>query len=451
MKEMNQITVVGAGAVGGFFGARLAQAHPHVSFLLRSRTAEVIKRNGLTVRSTSLGTFTVHPRVTSDPKELSSPALIILGVKAYDLDEACRQIEPVVRDETMILTLQNGVTCEDEVIQRFGRERVLGGVAFIYSKIIEPGIIEHYKRGTVMVGEIMGNETPRLHHLVDLFQKAGVPCQVSEDIRKAKWDKMCWNCVFNPLTVLINDRVSEALDRPEMKSVISTIVSEVSAVAMAHRIPLDDDIADQVIRWSQEIRDIHTSMYDDWKAGRLTEIDFLNGYIAKKGNEFGIPTPLNEALTAIVKVITEQSASRPGTLQIDGDVIQSLTLDVTALATLPSEHQVRDVGEVSPGLRGTGIRLKGLLDMATLLVGTKYATFYSGDGKYSACLTLEQARDYGILIYELDGEPLPFPNGGPFRLITPGLGDLCANVKQVARMNLTKDFGKDTRPSKICS
>jgi 2-dehydropantoate 2-reductase len=222
--------------------------------------------------------------------------------------------------------------------------------------------------------------------------------------------------------------------------VISTIVSEVSAVAMAHRIPLDDDIADQVIRWSQEIRDIHTSMYDDWKAGRPTEIDFLNGYIAKKGNEFGIPTPLNEALTAIVKVITEQSASRPGTLQIDGDVIQSLTLDVTALATLPSEHQVRDVGEVSPGLRGTGIRLKGLLDMATLLVGTKYATFYSGDGKYSACLTLEQARDYGILIYELDGEPLPFPNGGPFRLITPGLGDLCANVKQVARMDMRSEI-----------
>jgi len=278
-----------------------------------------------------------------------------------------------------------------------------------------------------------------------------VPCQVSADIRKAKWDKMCWNCVFNPLTVLINDRVSEALDRPEMKSVISTIVSEVSAVAMAQRVPLDDDIADQVIRWSEEIRDIHTSMYDDWKAGRPTEIDYLNGYIAKKGKEFGVPTPMNEVLTALVKVITEQSRPVPDTLQIDGEVIQSLTLDATALATLPSEFQVRDVGAVSPGLRGTGIRLKGLLDMATLRVGTKYATLHSRDGKYSACLTLEQARDYGILIYELDGAPLPLQNGGPFRLITPGLGDLCANVKQVARMEMTKDLGKDTRPSQTCS
>ena len=451
VEKMKKITIVGAGAVGGFFGARLAQVHSQVSFFVRPRTAEAIRKNGLTIRSTSLGTFTVHPQVASDPKELSSPDLVILGVKAYDLDEACRQIEPIIRDETTILTLQNGVTCEEELIQRFGRDRVLGGVAFIYSKIIEPGIIEHYKRGTVMVGEIMGHETPRLHHLVDLFTKAGVPCQVSEDIRKAKWDKMCWNCVFNPLTVLIDDRVSEALDRPEMKSVISNIVSEISAVAMAHRIPLDDDIAEKVMQWSQEIRDIHTSMYDDWKAGRPTEIDYLNGYITRKGQEFGIPTPLNEALTGIVKVVTETRISRSDTLQIEGEVIQSLTLDSKVLATLPSEYQVRDVGEVSPGLRGRGIRLEALLDMATLQVGTKYATFHSGDGKYSACLTLEQVRDYGILIYELDGEALPLKNGGPFRLITPGLGDLCANVKQVARMELTKDFGPDTRPSKVCS
>ena len=451
LKEMNQITVVGAGAVGGFFGARLAQVHPQISFLLRPRTAEAIKRNGLTIRSTSLGTFTVHPHVTSDPRELSPPDLIVFAVKAYDLEDACRLIAPAVGDGTTILTLQNGVTCEDELIRRFGRERVLGGVAFIYSKIVEPGVIDHYKRGTVMVGELMGTETPRLNRIVELFQMAKVPCQVSEDIRKAKWEKMCWNCVFNPLTVLIDDRVSEALDHPEMQSVISTIVSEVSAVAMALRIPLDDDMADKVVRWSQEIRDIHTSMYDDWKAGRPTEIDFLNGYITNKGKEFGIPTPLNEALTAMVKVITERKRPRSDTLQIEGEVIRPLTLDATVLETLPAEYQVLDVGAVSPGMRGTGVRLKGLLEMATIRVGTKYATIHSQDGKYSACLTLEQARDYGILIYELDGAPLPVQNGGPFRLITPGLGDLCANVKQVARMEITKDLGPDTRPSQVCS
>ena len=448
---MKQITIVGAGAVGGFFGARLAQVHPHLSFLLRSRTYEAVKNHGLTVRSTSLGTFTVHPRIMLDPKTLPPPDLIILAVKGYDFDEVCRQIEPIVQDKTSILTLQNGVTFEDNLIDRFGRERIIGGLAFIYSKIVEPGIIEHYKRGTVLVGEIMGNQSTRLKWIVELFQGAGVPCLVSDDIRKAKWEKMCWNCVFNPLTVLIDDKVSKALDHSDMKSVISTLVSEVSAVAMAHKIPLDDDMVDKVVQSSQEIRDIHTSMYDDWKAGRPTEIDFLNGYIATKGKELGVPTPLNEALTAMVKVITEPSRSGPDTLEIDGEVIQPLTLDAAALAEMPSEYQVYDIGTMSEGMRGRGIQVKGLLDVATLRIGTTYATFYSQDGNYSVCLTLDQARNYGILMYELDGAPLPPKKGGPFRLITPGLGDLCANVKQVARIEITKDSGKDTRPSQTCS
>ena len=448
---MNQIMVVGAGAVGGFFGAQLARKHANVSFLLRPRTLEAVKAKGLTIRSASLGTFTVHPQAASDPTELPVPDLIILAIKAYDFDEVCRQIAPVLTDGTIILSLQNGVTIEDELIARFGRERIIGGVAYIYSKIIEPGVIEHYKRGAVAIGELMGNETPRLNAMVELFQRANVSCEMTPDIRRSKWEKMCWNCVFNPLTVLVNDRVSKALDHAEMAPVISTIISEVSAVAMAHRVPLDDDIGEQVIRWSQEIRDIHTSMYDDWKAGRRTEIDYLNGYIAQQGKEFGIPTPLNESLTAFIKVITEQDRSGPNALLIDGEVIQALSLDRAALLKLPPEVQVPDVGTLMPGMKGVGIRVKGLLDMATLRVGARHITFHSGDGKYSACLTLEQARNHGVLVYQVDGEPLSPQKGGPFRLITPGLGDLCANVKQVKKMEITSGSGKDTRPSVACS
>ena len=448
---MNAITIVGAGAVGGFFGARLAQKYDNISFLLRPRTAELVKRRGLTVQSTSLGTFTVHPQIASDPKELAPPDLIILAVKAYDFEDALNQIEPLVCQGTSILTLQNGVIFEDRLIEKFGREHIVGGVAYIYSKIIQPGVIEHYKRGSLLVGEIMGNETPRLNGIVELFRGAQVPCEMSADIRKAKWEKMCWNCVFNPLTVLLNDKISRALNVAEMGPVISNIVSEVSAVAMGHRIPLEDDIAENVVQHSQEIRDIHTSMYDDWKAGRPTEIDFLNGYIVKKGKEFGVPTPLNEALTAMVKVTTEPLHQGSETIQICGNVIQSLNLDVQALSKLPLEHQVLDIGMVSPGMRGKGIRLEGLLEVVTLHPGTGHVTIHSRDGKYSASLSLDQGRNHGILIYELDGAPLPTQKGGPFRLITPGLGDLCANVKDVGLIELSADIGKDTRPSQVCS
>ena len=306
---MNNIMIIGAGSVSGFFGAQLARKDPQVSFLLRPKTLDAVKTNGLTIRSQSVGTFTIFPQnIDSDPSQLPSPDLIILGIKGYDLHETIRQIESVMQPDTVLLTLQNGVTIEDELMAKFGQGRVVGGVAFIYSKIIEPGVIEHYKRGVLEIGEMDGQQTQRINQIAAHFSDAGITCKVSSDIRRAKWEKMCWNCVFNPLTVILNDCIAKALEHPEMLSMISMIVHEVVNVAERLGVPLGKQMAEKVVRSSQEIRDIHTSMYDDWKAGRTTEIDDLNGFIVKKGREFGVPTPLNAALTTLVKVITEKQS-----------------------------------------------------------------------------------------------------------------------------------------------
>ncbi|MCP9447543.1 MAG: 2-dehydropantoate 2-reductase [Nitrospira sp.] len=440
---MKQILVVGAGSVGGYFGAHLARHHPHVSFLLRPKTLAAVRQRGLTVKSAA-GSFTVRPQAASNVHDLPAPDLIILGVKAYDLDEVMDQIEPVVTDKTVILTLQNGIDTEDRLLNRFQRDCVVGGVAYIYSKIAEPGIIEHYKRGAVAIGELMGHESPRLLAIRDLFAAAGIPCHLAKDIRRTKWEKMCWNCVFNPITVLINDRVALALDHPEMMGVIRQIVGEVAAVSAASKVPLPPDMPERVVKATQEIRDIHTSMYDDWVAGRRTEIDALNGYIVKKGRELGIPTPVNEALTAMIKTLTEKERAGPGRVRIEGAVVQPVSFDHTAIAALPAEHHV-DVSTVMPGATGRGIRLRGLLDVPALAVDADHVTVHSADGTYSACLTLRQAMEYGVLVYELEGAPLPPSKGGPFRLITPGLDDLCANVKGVGRIEITRGPGRDTR------
>ena len=441
---MKQILMVGAGSVGGFFGAHLAKANLPVSFLLRPKTLAAVKKNGLTIRSAQ-GSFTVHPPAASDPRELPKPDLVILSVKAYDLDEVLTQIEPVLKDRTVILTLQNGVDTEDRIVARFHRDCVVGGIAYVYSKIAEPGVIDHYKRGTVAIGEMMGYQSARLLATADLFKQAGIPCQLTDDIRRGKWEKMCWNCVFNPLTVMIDDKVAKALDHPEMLRVVHQIVAEVMAVAATMKVPLAADMADKVVRWTQEIRDIHTSMYDDWKAGRPTEIDFLNGYVAKVGRKFGIPTPLNDMLTAVIKTITERDRTGPGVVRIEGAVVQPVSFDRAAIASLPAEHQL-EISTVMPGMQGKGIRLKALLDVPSLAIKADHVTIYSGDGNYSACLTLEQAKAFGVLVYELDGAPFPESKGGPFRLVTPGLGDLCANVKGVARIEVTIGMGTDTRP-----
>lgn len=450
--RMNQIMVVGAGSVGGYFGAHLARKHSNVSFLLRPKTQAVVAAKGLTIRSAIGESFTVHPQSSSIPQDLPQPDLIILGVKAYDLDEVMNQIEPILKPDTTILTLQNGVTIEDTLKMRFGRERVVGGVAFIYSKIAEPGVIDHYKKGMVTIGELMGLETPRLLKIVDLFKEAGIPCFITEDIRKAKWEKMCWNCVFNPFTVVLNDHVAKALDAPELQPVMATIVREVSAVAMAaHRVPLDEDMPEKVVKWSQELRDIHTSMYDDWKAGRPTEIDELNGYIVKRGQEFGVPTPMNEMLTALIKGITTRDSSGEPAVVVEGDIQQPLRFTRNHMGKLSPGSQISDIGTVMPGMRGAGIKVKAILDVVTLHAGADHVTFYSQDGNYSACVTVEQARAFGILLYKQDEGPFPSERGGPFRLVTPGLGDLCANVKQVGRIVFSKGLAQDTRPPETCA
>ncbi|MGZ8365359.1 MAG: 2-dehydropantoate 2-reductase [Nitrospira sp.] len=440
---MKQILVVGAGSVGGFFGAHLAKNNPNVSFLLRPKTLEAVKRNGLTIRSAG-GSFTVQPPVASDARELPKPDLIVLGVKAYDLDEVMDQIEPILTEKTVILTLQNGIDTEDRLIARIQRDCVVGGVAYIYSKIAEPGVVDHYKKGAVAIGELMGYESERLLAIRDLFATAGIPCHLSKYLRRSKWEKMCWNCVFNPITVLIDDRVAKALDHPEMTGLIRQIVGECAAISAALKVPLPLDMPERVVKASQEIRDIHTSMYDDWKAGRRTEIDYLNGFIVEQGRKLGIPTPVNEALTAMIKTITEKEQTGSGRVRIEGAVVQPISFDRAAIAALPVEHQL-DIATVMPGMKGRGIRLKGLLDVPALAIEADHIAFHAADGKYSACLTLEQARDHGVLVYELDGAPLPDTKGGPFRLVTPGLGDLCANVKGVARIEITKGPGRDTR------
>ena len=190
-------------------------------------------------------------------------------------------------------------------------------------------------------------------------------------------------------------------------------------------------------------------MYDDWKAGRPTEIEYLNGYVARLGREHGVPTPVNDALTALIKTITEREKRGPGVLRIDGAVVQPVSLDREALAALPADHRVEDLSKLMPSMKGKGIRVKGLLEVPALAIGADHVTFHSSDGNYAASLTLQQAREHGILVYELEGRPLPPEKGGPFRLVTPGLGDLCANVKGVGRIEITRGGGRDTRPKDV--
>ncbi|TLY16057.1 MAG: 2-dehydropantoate 2-reductase, partial [Nitrospirae bacterium] len=243
-----KIMMVGAGAVGGFFGAKLVKAGIDCSFLLRGRTLDAIRRNGLTIRSNE-NSMTVYPVVAADPRELPVADLIILAVKRYDLDCLLKQLRPIVTPRTTLLTLQNGVDTEPRIQECLPEVPLLAGVAYIYSKIAEPGIIEHYKRGAIGIGQWPGAQSSLTSEKIkDVFEQAGINCQVVPDIRRTKWEKMCWNVVFNPLTVLINDNVSKALSYPELRTVIERIVDETVAVARAEGVTLSPGMAEKLIQ-----------------------------------------------------------------------------------------------------------------------------------------------------------------------------------------------------------
>ncbi|MCA9470967.1 MAG: molybdopterin-dependent oxidoreductase [Nitrospirales bacterium] len=136
---------------------------------------------------------------------------------------------------------------------------------------------------------------------------------------------------------------------------------------------------------------------------------------------------------------------------LEGEIQSRRALDREDLRQFSLEFQVPDVSAVMPNMKGRGVRMSALLETAQPSVEADHVTFHSLDGKFAATLTLAKAKEYGILIYEVDGLPLPDEKGGPFRLVTPGLGDLCANVKQVARIEVTKGAGRDTRPPEVCT
>ena len=144
--------------------------------------------------------------------------------------------------------------------------------------------------------------------------------------------------------------------------------------------------------------------------------------------------------------MTMSQKTQNATLELVVPGRESLSIDDATLAHLRPEFQVADISILMPGMRGKGMKVAGLLELAIFESKADHVTFFSRDGQYSASLTLDQARNYGIVVYQVDGEPLPSDKGGPFRLVTPGLGDLCANVKNVGVIEVTVGSGKDTRP-----
>ena len=303
------ILIVGAGAVGGYYGACLARAGLHVSYLVTPRSLPIIQKKGLIVKSKG-EVWTIHPKVSTSPEELTPCDLIIIAVKRYDTESVLNSLQPVIKEDSVILPLQNGVDSEEDILKRFPHALVLGGIAFIGAKVEEPGVILHQGAGSLSIGELDGSESERLQTVVKMFKDAGVPAKPSRDIYKAKWQKLCWNAVFNPLTVILNGPIDYILDSKDALEIAHGLFNEIRSVAERKGIMLSADLMDEHIAVTQKLRGFHTSMYEDFVRGKSTEIDYFNGYVCREGVRLGVPVPVNCTIMSLVKAIS----CRPGKL-----------------------------------------------------------------------------------------------------------------------------------------
>src|SRR5215469_1169311 len=228
-----KILVMGAGAVGAYFGARLAAAGEDVTLCARGKYLEAFRTCGIALKSIR-GDLRLDPvRATNEPREFAPYDLILFCVKAYDTPEAARAIERCLAKGGAILTLQNGVENEQQLAEFFGREAVMGGNARVGVEMVTPGELMHLSSGYIDFGELDGRETERARRIAAAFARAGILGELTPKIRTLRWDKLVWNAAFNSVATLTRRRVGNIVDDPESRRLVITLMREIITVARA--------------------------------------------------------------------------------------------------------------------------------------------------------------------------------------------------------------------------
>jgi len=297
-----RIALVGAGGVGGYIGGRLALAGNDVILIARGAHLKAIQAEGLKVKSIN-GDFEVRVAATDRPETVGPVDLVIFAVKSYDTETAAEQIRPLVGLDTAVLTVQNGVDNEEKLVRIFGPDRVLGGVVYIDSFIVAPGVIAHTDGGRVVFAELDGRPSERAVLIKKSLEAAGIPAEISEDIAKVKWTKLLFNCALNAMTALARCYHTDILQTPEGREVFIGLIREAEAVARARGINLDPDVVEKIVQRADRLPPSRSSMLYDVLSGKPLEADALNGVIVRYGRELGIPTPFNQALYGTLKVV----------------------------------------------------------------------------------------------------------------------------------------------------
>jgi 2-dehydropantoate 2-reductase len=301
-----RIAIVGAGAIGTFYGARLALAGADVHFFVRSGLAEMRTR-GITLREGSVVQTLPAARtaVYISTEEIGPVDVAIITLKNTANDRLATLLPPLLGPQTIILTLQNGLGADELLAALFGRERVVGGLAFIAAVREVPGDIRIYTPGYVTLGEFTGPASERVRRLVALFQRAGVKCEAVDDLAEARWRKLVWNVPYNGLTIaaggVSTDRI---LGSPEWEREARALIDEVVGAAARFGYVIPADFIAEQFAHTRRMGAYQPSSLIDYLAGREVEVEAIWGEPLRRAQAAGIAMPHLEKLYTRLKQLT---------------------------------------------------------------------------------------------------------------------------------------------------
>ncbi len=307
---MKHILIMGSGAVGGFYGAHLAQSEElMVTFVARGTHRDIMQKNGLRIT----GEMELHLdnlNVVGDPSDAPEPPdLVIVTVKSFDTREAIRRLRPVIKNNTQILTLQNGLENYEWLADAFGSSKVIRGFCRIGVEITEPGTIDYRGFSEVCFGEENGASSNRVLQLQKIFQYHGLACNVSPNIKKEAWLKFIWNGIFNMLTGLANVTIDRIFEEEHAYATAWQLFYEMQSVANVSGVSITNDEGAVIIDEAQDLGAFRTSTYQDRQRGKPLEFDAFCGYITRKAEIFELSTPANRTLYALYRMLPESSGS----------------------------------------------------------------------------------------------------------------------------------------------
>ena len=305
-----RIAVVGAGAVGGHFGARLARAGNEVVFIARGRTLEALRASGLQVDS-PLGDFAIQPvAATDDPAQAGPVDAVLVCVKAWQVLEAAASIKPLLQQHTCVVPLQNGIEAPDQLERSLGRGPVVGGWCHSYSMVLAPGHVSHFGgQLEIEFGELEGGPSERLDRLAAAFEETGVRAAVSADIHAGIWMKCLTVSVLTGVGATTRASVGVWRSLPETRRLAEQALDEFVAVGSALGVAFPTDAAARTLALFDAMTPANTSsIHRDLVAGRPSELDAVLGAVVRLGQQAGVPTPVNAFLYTVL--LPQERAAR---------------------------------------------------------------------------------------------------------------------------------------------